>query len=92
MVRTHRFYAKVSLLKHIIKHLNKMTAIKPTSIKRIELLYENGTKLVVAEQKTPIIGKLFFEAIGNKEIQWEIVEKNGWIKRLFHKITGFFSI
>ena len=66
---------------------------KPISIKRITLEYQNGTKLVVNEAKTPVIGKLFFNSIKeNEEIKWEIIEKGNIFTRFFKSLFSLFEL
>ena len=66
-----------------------MIPTKPINIKSITLEYESGTRLILKEQNTPTIGKLFFEAVGKRSLDWKIIEPGGtWVE----KIKNFFSL
>jgi hypothetical protein len=69
-----------------------MTAIKPINITKITIEYENGTRIVVKEQRTPIIGKLFFDAVKDQDINWEVLEPEKDRESLGKKIKKFFEI
>mgnify|MGYP001599034208 CR=1 FL=1 len=52
------------------------SAVKPTNIKQFSILYEDGTKVVIDEQDPPIVGKLYYDAINKKNVEWRIIESN----------------
>lgn len=66
-----------------------MIPTKPINIKSITLEYESGEKLILNEQNTPIIGKLFFDAVGKNSLEWKVVEPGvNWMER----IKSFFKL
>jgi hypothetical protein len=50
------------------------TSIKPIKIKQIEVVYENGVRLVIDEENPPKIGKMFFSLLQKENIEGRIIE------------------
>ena len=68
------------------------TRIRPVNIVRIIIEYENGTKIVVKEARTPKIGKLFFDAVKEQDIDWEVQESEEKAEPLHKKVKKFFEL
>ncbi len=68
------------------------TSINPVKIVQIEVIYENGVRIVVDEQKAPKIGKIFFDAIHKDNIDFKIIEPGDKNKKVKGKIADFFKL